>query len=483
MYGPSLRAGTSGSTVSAPVPPVPDALLAPLLDEAGDALRALDAEEAPAALRPLRGFDRRGLAHGPARRQLRRALETDDAFREQVVARFLAREEVAAVLAAWEPESSAGAAEDAADRADLALLASALWAARPEGYAFGLGALSAVHERRRRDWGDAADARALEQRLVEHEEARRRAETARRAAEADAARLEAALHEERRSRRAREEQAAGEADDARRHAAALEVEVERAADAAKAAVGRADREAQRARALEDDVRRLRTELAAAREALRESPPPGLAPDQVRVVADAAAAARRLADGLAALLPSGGAASTSEPVAGAPAATRPGAEPAARTRPLARRVPPVLPPGLVGDSVAGLTAMLRTPGLVLVVDGYNVSQRAWHEATPSEQRTRLAMALAQLHLRHGCEATVVFDGDGTEGVPPFRRPGLRVLFSSPGEEADEVVVRLVAELPKRVPVIVVSSDAWVREHAEGEGASVVSADTLLAAFAS
>jgi len=57
----------------------------------------------------------------------------------------------------------------------------------------------------------------------------------------------------------------------------------------------------------------------------------------------------------------------------------------------------------------------------------------------------------------------------------------VLFSDSGEEADEVVVREVARLPKRIPVVVASSDGWVREHAQAEGAVVVAADALVTAL--
>jgi predicted RNA-binding protein with PIN domain len=78
-------------------------------------------------------------------------------------------------------------------------------------------------------------------------------------------------------------------------------------------------------------------------------------------------------------------------------------------------------------------------------------------------------------------TLVFDGAGVEGVRPPRRPGVRVVFSAPGEEADRVVVREVSQLPKRVPVVVVSSDAEVRADAERHGAAVVSAATLLGAL--
>ena len=64
---------------------VPDSLLLPLLEAAADALKALEPVDVPAQLRPLHGFDRRGLLAGPGPRQLRRALVTDAAFREQVV--------------------------------------------------------------------------------------------------------------------------------------------------------------------------------------------------------------------------------------------------------------------------------------------------------------------------------------------------------------------------------------------------------------
>jgi predicted RNA-binding protein with PIN domain len=73
---------------------------------------------------------------------------------------------------------------------------------------------------------------------------------------------------------------------------------------------------------------------------------------------------------------------------------------------------------------------------------------------------------------------VFDGSDVEGVRPPRRPGVRVVFSAAGEEADPVVVREAARLPQHVPVVVASSDAQVRADAEAVGARVVSSTTLL-----
>jgi predicted RNA-binding protein with PIN domain len=62
--------------------------------------------------------------------------------------------------------------------------------------------------------------------------------------------------------------------------------------------------------------------------------------------------------------------------------------------------------------------------------------------------------------------------------PLRYPGLRAIFSKAGEEADDVIVRQVAARPLTVPVLVASSDAWVRDHSEAEGARVIAATTLL-----
>jgi hypothetical protein len=42
----------------------------------------------------------------------------------------------------------------------------------------------------------------------------------------------------------------------------------------------------------------------------------------------------------------------------------------------------------------------------------------------------------------------------------------------------VIVREVAARPPRVPVIVASSDGWVHDHADAEGATVVPSPVLL-----
>jgi predicted RNA-binding protein with PIN domain len=134
--------------------------------------------------------------------------------------------------------------------------------------------------------------------------------------------------------------------------------------------------------------------------------------------------------------------------------------------------------MLQDDPAAIEAMIRTPGLAVIVDGYNVSMLAWPDASVAQQRDRLCDALAELQLRFRCEVTVVFDGTEVPGVRPMRRRGLRVVFSAAGQEADEVVVDEVVFRPAEVPVIVVSSDREVQAAAESEGATVLAADALL-----
>ena len=101
--------------------------------------------------------------------------------------------------------------------------------------------------------------------------------------------------------------------------------------------------------------------------------------------------------------------------------------------------------------AAVAAMVRTPGLAVIVDGYNVSMLAWPEASAADQRDRLCDALVEFQLRVRCEVTVVFDGADVSGVRPLRRRGLRVVFSAAAQEADEVVVGEAMFRPAEVPV--------------------------------
>ena len=313
--------------------------------------------------------------------------------------------------------------------------------------------------------------------FAELEKARRRADAARMTAEADTTRAADELRGERRTRRAREEQAEADAQLAHRRAEGLAAQLQQLLAAVEDERLRAAPKSQRARTLEADVRQARAEVAALTEKIEHTPSrlDARGHPHARGGHRDDAAPGRAARGVAAAdrTRSSRRSGAVSPVA--PAPPRPAPRP---DKPLARRVRPPVPPGVVAASPPGIEAMLRATDALLVIDGYNVTKRAWPDASPAEQRERLGVAVSQLHRRLGCGVLSVFDGDGSAPGSPRRRGGVHVVFSDADEEADEVVVREVAALPKRIPVVVASSDAWIREHAEAAGAVVVPANALL-----
>ena len=116
----------------------------------------------------------------------------------------------------------------------------------------------------------------------------------------------------------------------------------------------------------------------------------------------------------------------------------------------------------------LAAWVGLPGTHLIVDGYNVSKTGFAELSLADQRDRLVRQLSALGARTSAEVTVVFDGAAVTTTRPFAR-GVRVLFSAPGVQADDVIADLVRAEPTGRPVVVISSDRRVADHAVRSGA--------------
>ncbi len=486
---------SAGERMSSPpkrvsLPPVPEQLLVPLLDTAGEMLRALEPVEVPPILRPVAEFDRRGLARGAARQQLLRAIETEPDFRDRAVDQFTARADVTEVLDAWDTKEAFGLVGDAAERSALPILTSALYAARPPGWSFGLGVACATFERYRMELQLGEDDRERESQVAGMAESRRRAEAARVAAEQKAEHIERELRDERQRRRDREAATNQRVAAAERKLDDVQSEITRAHAAVEAAEARLERETARARKVDEEVRELRRavkEAEAKERAAKDASLPVLRREDLRALIDAADLAQRLATGLSGvadqarrvLQPQSAGAASEEEREPDPKPERGTAE----NEPRRPRAQPRVPPGMVEDDPDALDAMLRTPRAVLVVDGYNVSMLAWGDVPPAQQRDRLLGAVSELQLRTRARIILVFDGADVGSVLPPRRPGVRVVFSPEGEEADAVVVRQAMDLPVEVPVVVASSDAWVGEHARESGARVVSSETLLRALRS
>ena len=120
-----------------------------------------------------------------------------------------------------------------------------------------------------------------------------------------------------------------------------------------------------------------------------------------------------------------------------------------------------------------------PQVHLVVDGYNVTKTGYPGLSLLDQRQRLVTSLGLLAARTGAEVTCCFDA--AEVTTPLTSPvprGVRVLFSKPGEIADELIRRLVRNEPGGGPVVVVSSDREVAEGVRQSGARAVPAVALL-----
>jgi len=446
--------------------------------------------------RPMRALVRFAKLPASARPAVRKALDDDEAFRSRVAA---AGDELGVPRASslflhrptgWEEELAdavreaveAGAASEA-DRTDRALrrrVAGAEAAAvRLEAMLEGVRAESArageelANERRsKRDAEErlAAVLGRAEAAERDRDAGRRRlaelaGELERVRGELDSVAIDAALGAE--ERRALVDEAAA----ARTAAADAEAASSRLADqlahafgdAARAAVVLAQAIASAAEALgsTDPLRaahpRVTGELGGAAH-------PGVEPDEIRRgPAATPATARRLADGVVQALPT------------------PSRAVRAATRSRAGRVPHPLPPAVFDDSREAAEHLVRVSGMLVLVDGYNVTLSAWQDLPISTQRSRLVDACSELVARSGADVLIVFDGAEEPADLRLRASASRVRwrFSPVDVEADDVLLDLVADLEPGRPVTVASSDRRVRDGARRLGANAISTPQLLA----
>ena len=148
----------------------------------------------------------------------------------------------------------------------------------------------------------------------------------------------------------------------------------------------------------------------------------------------------------------------------------------------RRVPVRLPPATFEDSPEAAAHLVRVPGVLLAVDGYNVTLRSWPSLDLPAQRDRLIDSLTELVMRAGTDVLVVFDGvdDGNRLRPaPAVSRKLKVQFSPSEIEADDVLIGTVESAPLERPVVVATNDQRVRRATARMGANVISVDQLLA----
>ncbi|HET6665475.1 MAG TPA: NYN domain-containing protein [Acidimicrobiales bacterium] len=419
---------------------------------------------APPALRRYLNFAR---LPDPALDVARRVLDDDVEFRSRVAAEV---------------------DEDAVGRGGW------LFLQRPEGWLAELDALlqraaaaeiASKVERHERD---------AQRRLAGAEAALVRAETTARAKTDEAASVRLELETERRSREALEARLT----DLNAEVEALRDERTQLIRRLKAAEATGAERSQQLRSTRHELRMVQAELTqvlpdapaladradgeASDESVTLTPvePSGLDPALLGgLVADATTTLERLTSTLGAL-----AELTGEPRAAE--APELGAEPDAGHEPTpapsppeARRRPVALPGGIFDDSLEAAEALIRTPGVLVLVDGYNIAHAQWHGLEPLALRQRLLDACGELHARARVDIEVVFDGAGDEaGSGNLARASVRYRFTPAGVEADDVILERIDQEPVDRPVLVVSSDRRVRDGADERGANRLGARQFL-----
>lgn len=139
----------------------------------------------------------------------------------------------------------------------------------------------------------------------------------------------------------------------------------------------------------------------------------------------------------------------------------------------RRRPVRVGRGLREGTSAATQALLETPGLVLWVDGYNVTMALWGDLDLTAQRSALIRALSGVATIRGTDIRVVFDGD-TGGAPAVTAPlRVRVQFTQADVEADDDIIEAVATTDASTPVAVMSADRRVRDGVAALGANLLS----------
>jgi predicted RNA-binding protein with PIN domain len=454
-------AGGNGQAGPAPLPDLPEGLLAGYLDAALATLRAADQTDLPGPLRQYQTWTPKRLRHPRVLGLVRRTLDLDQSFRQAVNERVLDEEGALArlVRAGRHAEALAsGETPEAVARVGLAL--------GREGAEAVQAAVAAAAASQAR--AEAAAARsALAGAEGELDVARERAETEVAAARVAREELRAAREELRRAER--ERRALADRVEGLEHQLAQSAATLRAAR---------DEAAAEQRRLGGRVSELQARLAEAQRnyrALRRS-----AGQVDPMVAEAVGALERDLDALrraTGLAEEGG--GKGRGGAGAPGAAAESAG-AGAGRP-ARRQPLPVPGGRGADDPETLAAWMGVGGVLALVDGYNVTKhpQGFPERGLEDQRTLLLDLCRRLARRFGAEVTVVFDG-GTVGPLPTRLPlgPVEVVFTDPGRSADdEIVVRTNAAPPER-PVVVVTSDNELRDRVAALGATVARSPALL-----
>ncbi|UOE20139.1 NYN domain-containing protein [Thermobifida halotolerans] len=446
MTDGSEHAGEEHTTESAETEaldrPLPEAVRTRIIEYGAEILAALPPAEIPPRLRRIAKFEprRRARLAGP---DIAAQLESDAAFRDRVADRM---------RQAWPTLAEELDRGEVPPAVDPVVLGTVAYVLRPPGW-------SAVVERVHTELDREARAKAADNTAETITELRDRLDEVKAEHRQELLRLRAELREHK-----------AEISDLRRR---LHHERQRARKAVRDAERsvaeareRSDDAAARLNSVEAENRRLRNRLAAAEaqvENARRAARAGRSAEEARlrvlldVLQEAAQGLRReLA------LPA--------------SITLPADLVAAEARAGTAGMPGL---GLPADDPGLVDQLLAIPHVHLLVDGYNVTKTGYGTRPLADQRAKLLSGLEGLASQTKAEITCVFDGAEIDApVPLAASRRVRVLFSSPGETADELIIRLVRAEPEGRPLAVVTSDKEIIAAVRREKARTVASSLLL-----
>lgn len=155
-------------------------------------------------------------------------------------------------------------------------------------------------------------------------------------------------------------------------------------------------------------------------------------------------------------------------------------PKSTSEPSAARARLKAPKGRLQDDPETLEEWLSGAGVLLVIDGYNVTKAegGFGDLELPKQRDRLIQEATKLARRTKVTGHIVFDGN--EVPPGTNRPPrgpLKVAYSRSDEIADDHIVALIETLPK-VPVVLVTNDKELQHRGAALGATIATSNQFL-----
>ena len=140
-----------------------------------------------------------------------------------------------------------------------------------------------------------------------------------------------------------------------------------------------------------------------------------------------------------------------------------------------------PTGRLETDPQTLEAWLGAQGVVLLVDGYNVTRAegGFGGLELENQRDRLVRDVSTLAARVKVRTIVVFDGSEVPGPSRRFQAAVEVEYSRPDQTADDRLVEVVEGIRPEVPVVVATSDRPLQDRVRAHGATVATSGQLLA----